>query len=472
MMSGHRPRLILLQGTFVLLHSFLVIITITHIFFTLDLLPRFMSDYLIVYAKMTSHFLFLTGNDSLSIVQRLDKLKDDKNYKELYISLIYIDEMVANAIVDVLRSNDRKWDGVHLAHCTGQVEVVITNALALGSVQKITLLPDSDHMNDKCLYALANGLRVNKSVKSLVLRVNLSKQLAIALAEGLGCNSALEDLSLLLSASDRYSIAALARGIQRNTKLRSLKLNQCSLEDGHVSDLVLALDSHPSLLDLSVQGRCCRSKGIIAISSLLKSDSKKLIKLDLSNQQELAIETFAVSFLASALPTNTTLKFLDLSSNRLNDGDVTSLAAALEENSALEELRLVNCNVSDRSATTLANHLPFMRGLKSLWLYGNPFDMEGAKNLLEAVRGNSNLGQLLIPRGRRKTMDEIQRDIEYYLILNRGGRKLLQNVGTSPGLWPRVLNRAGSVHWDYFTTKSAQADIIYILLQGPALLER
>jgi hypothetical protein len=217
---------------------------------------------------------------------------------------------------------------------------------------------------------------------------------------------------------------------------------------------------------------CCRSKGIIAISSLLKSDSKKLIKLDLSNQQELAIETFAVSFLASALPTNTSLKFLDLSSNRLNDGDVTSLAAALEENSALEELRLVNCNVSDRSATTLANHLPFMRGLKSLWLYGNPFDMEGAKNLLEAVRVNANLGQLLIPRGRRKTMDEIQRGIEYYLILNRGGRKLLQNVGTSPGLWPRVLNRAGSVNWDYFITKSAQADIIYILLQGPALLER
>jgi Ran GTPase-activating protein (RanGAP) involved in mRNA processing and transport len=429
-----------------------------------------------IIIAMTSHFLFVTGSDSQSIVQRLYKLQGDPTYTELYISLIEIDDLVANAIIDVLKNNERTWEGIHLAHCTGQVDTVISSALALGSVQKLTLLPDGGStVNDKCLYALASGLPTNQSVTSLVIRVNLYKKLAIALAEGLSTNTGLQELSLILSTSDASAIAALARGIQTNSTLRSLKLNRCSLEDGQVADLVRALENHPSLCELSVQGSSCRAMGIIAISGLLQESSNmKPLKLDLSNQDFEENEMFGISFLAPSLPSNKSMRFLDLSSNHLTDAHVTCLASALSENSTLEELRLVNCNISEKGAKLLAAKLPQMRGLKTLWLYGNLFGRAGATALLQAVKINVHMEQLLLPRSRDNTepMDDIQKEMEYYLILNRGGRQMLTHPQVPSGLWPHILQKAGSVDgddYDYYMSRQARPNAMYCLLQGPAL---
>jgi hypothetical protein len=428
---------------------------------------------------MTSHFLFVTGSDSQSIVQRLYKLQDDRSYTELYVSLIEIDDLIANAIIDVLMNKERTWKGIHLAHCTGQVDTVISSALALGSVQKLTLLPDGGTVNDKCLYALASGLPTNQSVTSLVIRVDLYKELAIALAEGLSTNTGLQELSLILSTSDANAIAALARGVQTNSTLRSLKLNRCSLEDGHVADLVRALENHPSLSELSVQGSSCRAMGIIAISGLLQESSnmKPLkLELDLSNQDFEKDEMFGISFLAPSLPSNKSMRFLDLSSNHLTDADVTCLASALSENSTLEELRLVNCNISEKGAKILAAKLPQMRGLKTLWLYGNVFGRAGATALLQAVKVNVHLEQLLLPRSRDdEPMNDIQKEMEYHLLLNRGGRQMLTHPQVPLGLWPQVLEKAGSVDgddYDHYVARQARLNALYCLLQGPALFSR
>jgi hypothetical protein len=427
---------------------------------------------------MTSHFLFVTGSDSQSIVQRLYKLKDNRCYTELYVSLIEIDDLVANAIIDVLKNKERTWEGIHLAHCTGQVDIVISSALALGSVQRLTLLPDGGTVNDKCLYALASGLPTNQSVTSLVIRVDLYKELATTLAEGLSTNTGLQELSLILSTSDASAIAALARGIQTNSTLRSLKLNRCSLEDGHVADLVRALENHPSLSELSVQGSSCRAMGIIAVSGLLKESSDKPLKLelDLSNQDFEEDEMFGISFLAPSLPSNKSMRFLDLSSNHLTDADVTCLASALSENSTLEELRLVNCNISEKGAKILAAKLPQMRGLKTLWLYGNLFGRAGATALLQAVKLNVHLEQLLLPQSRDdEPMNDIKEEMEYYLILNRGGRQMLTHPQVPSGLWPYALEKAGSVHgddYDYYVAGQARPNALYCLLQGPVLFSR
>jgi hypothetical protein len=380
---------------------------------------------------------------------------------------------VSRGIVDVLQDRSRPWDGIHLAHCTGKVDVVISNVLQLESVQKLSLLPNGHHINDKCLYALANGLKVNKSVKGLVLRVDLYQELSSALAEGLNANSALEELSLILSTSDTNAITTLARGIQGNSKLKSLMLNRCSLEDGQIAALVSALENHPSLRELSVQGSSCRAKGIVAISGLLQSANTKPFKLDLSKQDFKRNEMFGISFLAPALLENRSMRFLDLSSNNLTDIDVACIASALSENSALEELKLVNCSITNRGAKIIANKLPRMTGLKGLWLHDNPFDKDGALYLLEAMRTNMHMEQLILPRGRENSLDDIQREIEYYSMLNRGGRRLLRSQNNIPlGLWPRVLGRAGCLRWDSFSDKSTPVDVIYCLLHGPALFAR
>jgi hypothetical protein len=421
--------------------------------------------------RMTSQYLFVTGSDSDSIVERLMKLKDDRAYTELYVSMIELDVAVSNALISVLRDRSRSWEGIYFAHCTGNVDVVISNALELGSVEKLSLLPSGHHIDDRCLFALANGLRLNTSIKSLVLRVDLFQELSEALAEGLSANSSLEELSLILSTAETTAVETLARGIQKNSGLKALKLNRCSLEDGQVAALIQALENHPSLRELIVQGSSCRAKGIVAISGLLQSDSKKPFKLDLSNQQFQRNGMFGISFLAPALPANKSMRFLDLSSNDLADVDVTCIASALCENSALEELKLTNCNISDNGVRIIAEHLPKMTGLKSLWLYGNPFGTQGANSLLDALRRNMYLEQLLLPRDKGKPFDDIQRKTEYFLALNKGGRRILLESNNVPmGLWPLIFERVNTVRLNSLSAKKAQANVIYFLLQGPAFM--
>jgi hypothetical protein len=420
---------------------------------------------------MTSQYLFVTGSDSDSIVERLMKLKDNRAYTELYVSMIELDVAVSNALISVLRDRSRSWEGIYFAHCTGNVDVVISTALELGSVAKLSLLPSGHHIDDRCLFALANGLRLNTSIKSLVLRVDLFQELSEALAEGLSANSSLEELSLILSTAETTAVETLARGIQKNSGLKALKLNRCSLEDGQVAALIQALENHPSLRELIVQGSSCRAKGIVAISGLLQSDSKKPFKLDLSNQQFQRNGMFGISFLAPALPANKSMRFLDLSSNDLADVDVTCIASALCENSALEELKLTNCNISDNGVRIIAEHLPKMTGLKSLWLHGNPFGTQGANSLLDALRINMHLEQLLLPRDKGKPFDDIQRKTEYFLALNKGGRRILLESNNVPvGLWPLIFERVNKVRLNSLSARKAQANVIYFLLQGPAFM--
>jgi Ran GTPase-activating protein (RanGAP) involved in mRNA processing and transport len=365
-----------------------------------------------------------------------------------------------------------------VAQCTGNVDVVITSALELGKVKRLSLLLSGRQFNDNCLFALAKGLQKNRSVKSLVLRVDLFQRLAEALAEGLSTNAALEELSLILSTSDTTAINTLARGIKQNTGLKTLLLNRCSLEDGQVAALIKALENHPSLQELSVQGSQCRAMGIVAISGLLQSSNEKPFKLDLSKQNFSRNEMFGISFLAPALPDNKSMRFLDLSSNDLTDVDMACLASALAENSALEELKLINCNISDKGIQILAHHLPRMVGLRSLWLQNNPFGLKGAQVLLDAVKKNKQLEQLWLPTGKGPEMDRIQEALLPHLQLNQAGQKLLySDPNTVPqSLWPLVLERVNAIEWDsvskQHSSDKALLNAMYHLLQGPALCIR
>lgn len=428
---------------------------------------------------MTSQYLFVTGSDSQSIIERLHKHKNDQGYRELYVSMIDINDDISDAIIEVLQDDTRSWDGIHVAHCTGNVDVVISCALEMGKVRKLSLLPSGQHFNDECLFALADGLKKNQSVESLVFRVDLFQRLSEALAEGLSANSALEELSLILSTSDTTAINTLARGIKQNSGLKTLLLNRCSLEDGQVAALIKALENHPTLQELSVQGSSCRAMGIVAISGLLQSTNEKPFKLDLSKQNFSSGDMFGISFLAPALPDNKSMRFLDLSSNDLTDIDITCLASALAENSALEELKLVNCNISDKGAQILASQLQRMKSLKSLWLQDNPFGRKGAQCLFEAAKKNKQLESLWLPTGKGRMVDEMQQGLHPHLQLNQAGQKLLYTTDPNSipqSLWPLVLERINSIEWDSvserYTAAQAPPNAIYHLLQGPSLCIR
>jgi Ran GTPase-activating protein (RanGAP) involved in mRNA processing and transport len=250
------------------------------------------------------------------------------------------------------------------------------------------------------------------------------------------------------------------------------------LEDGQVASLIKALENHPSLQVLSVQGSSCRAMGIVAISGLLQSKNQKPFKLDLSKQNFCQDETFGISFLAPALSANKSMRFLDLSHNSLSDIDVTYLASALAENEALEELKLINCNISNKGAQILARQLKKMTGLKSLWLQENPFGLRGAQSLYYASLENWQLEQLWFPTGKGEAVDRLQEALFPHLQLNQAGQKLLytDHNRVPQALWPLALGRINAIAFDSVSARysavEAPSNVMYKLLQGPALCVR
>jgi hypothetical protein len=73
------------------------------------------------------------------------------------------------------------------------------------------------------------------------------------------------------------------------------------------------------------------------------------------------------------------------------------------------------------------------------------------------------------------TLMGLQKQIAYNRCLTVGGRKLLKAINVPLSLWSLVFERAVKMlRWGSFADgrKKAQADVIYYLLQGPALFER
>ena len=126
-------------------------------------------------------------------------------------------------------------------------------------------------------------------------------------------------------------------------------------------------------------------------------------------------------------------------------------------------------DISPKSPSCLIqNQLPNLRFLH--------FPREALKALVEVLRYNTSI-EWINASFRTKTH-------EYYLDLNRGGRRILTNsVGSkysskvSPTLWPQILERASSdlrteLHKDrYCGGENRKYDVVYHLLRNQILLE-
>jgi hypothetical protein len=426
---------------------------------------------------MIPQLLFVTGGgDSQAIVTRIQKSKHDAHFTEIFLSGIHVDQPILEALFDILEHG--KWEGIHMGQCTGMVHNLIEHSCS--RVQKLSLLCDFCRMEPSWCQSLSRGLQDQSCrLTKLMLRVQLSHDLAIALYEGLSVHhSSLEELVLPISDSSLKSIVLLSTALRQCRSLKKLRLNRHDLvwtmDAFQIVTLMKALEGHESLQDLSIQGSSCNEAGIQVISECVV---KGLEKLDLSNHRFGGDRLCGMEHLTASLKNNNNrLKFLSLSGHRLTETDISGLAASLEH-CQLEELCLTNCHLSDQSIVIFAKMLPKMKHLKYLWLHDNPFGQVGASALLASLERNCELEHLILPRGRGSVMDGLQRQIEFYLVLNRAGRRLLRATNNRPvplALWPKVLDRAGKARRDYYfaASKGIHVDAIFHLLQGPVLFGR
>eukprot|EP00980_Cylindrotheca_fusiformis_P020585 scaffold7641_cov115-Cylindrotheca_fusiformis.AAC.31 len=440
------------------------------------------------FDEMIPQLLFVTGNgNNRSVVKSMKRSSRNRAFSEMFLSGVDVDIDIFNTIVDIL--NSRKWNGIHMAECTGLIPELIEAVSPL--VEKLSILGDFWELDSCCCQSLSRGLRLpNTRLEKLMLRVQLSNDLSMALEQSLSSRHCrIEELIVPISNSGKNgNVTILSKALQQSKTLKALKINRQDNMDTTkdedrrhpISTLWKSLEDHPSLQELSIPGDADFGIETLAEDSGVLVQS--LQKLDLSNHRFNGDPLPGIQSIARRLSSSpNSLEYLSISGHSLSRMDVMSLADALShpQHARIEELHMNNCNLDDDCIIAFAKRLPAMKTLKRLFLHDNPFGKTAAAALAEGMRHNCEIEHFVLPRKARKATQVQQ--IELYLALNRAGRRLLKAKDPIPlSMWPDVLHRAGETltpgkqQQQQYSNSSCihRNDVLYHLLQGPALLER
>ena len=291
-----------------------------------------------------------------------------------------------------------------------------------------------------------------------------------------------------LSIADAH---CLGQGLISNTKLTSLDLTGCGLDDQAICTLVDSSKGLRNLEHLSLDFNTFGDVGVEALSKgVLRDKDSRLRDLSLFGNR---ISADGAEELAEALRRNHTLTRLILSFNRIGDEGAAALASALTVNTTLQNLWFPSNSVGPAGIQAFCDNLPKMDGLEQLNV-GLLLDDSAANALASAVKDNLRLFVLHMEKaiydessgefdgssGCRSSSDDT---LDFYLRLNRSGRRLLRDRNTvSPALWPHLLaqtqckeaNNYESESRDevYSAKRNSIPDVLfYFLRQNPDLLE-
>jgi len=253
-----------------------------------------------------------------------------------------------------------------------------------------------------------------------------------------------------------------------SSKTKSLKHVSLANNDKWVAgsnqlvNIIVALSTHSQLEKLELENSYIGRNESMAIASLLRCTAAKLHTLNLSDS---SIYDGAAEILADALPTNKSLRTLDLKYNDIGNEGVDaiaraiangsselrvlnlsynesmtiygwkSIAAALSESkgSSLEELYLIGNNIGNTGAIIFAKALANNSTLKTLGLAENAITEEGWSAFSKLLCDTSSMNRTFLSnhtlnccsdRGGtpRRTLMRISNDASWYLALNNNGR--------------------------------------------------
>ncbi|XP_059818189.1 NACHT, LRR and PYD domains-containing protein 3-like isoform X2 [Hypanus sabinus] len=190
-------------------------------------------------------------------------------------------------------------------------------------------------------------------------------------------------------------------------KIQKLCLGAVGLTDSGVEDLASPLSKISSLMELDLVSNKLGDSGVKLLSTVLRNPECKIQKLGLN---EVGLTDSGAEDLVSALSTNHSLMELDLGSNKLGDSGVKLVSAALRNPECkIQKLWLDKVSLTDSGAADLVSALsakpsltglslgynsltdrsvPALRGLilalpslEWIGLYGNWFSWTGEKEL-------------------------------------------------------------------------------------------
>jgi Ran GTPase-activating protein (RanGAP) involved in mRNA processing and transport len=419
--------------------------------------------------------------DSTTIASVLREAEDRAHVKELTLRNVAIDRVVAEA-AEGLFSQNRNWTKIDTIHCTGFLSRLIQATLSRTQQFSFTGSVPIAHnprysLDVSSLQALGQALKDFEGLKTLSLKgTRLPRRGLEAFCAGLAESSSLQTLQMSHCALESEQVALLSSALQQNQHLTALSLAHCkfglhnpttthSSAPPQFATLVESLVTHPKLQSLNIYGIYCNPRSTEALSSLLRNPHTQLWHLGLKNNLRHPEDKLTITNLLQALEHNTTLTYLQISGNNVEDVDMEQVAEIItHSNHTLRALSLTANNIEDERLLSFARRLTDMKALRYLDVQRNRFTNVSKTQIIAALKDNMELERLDLDG----TWDATK---SFYLSLNKGGRRLLQSSNNTPlGLWPLVLERANTIQFGR-NQPHANLDVLYCLfLQGPAAL--
>ena len=158
--------------------------------------------------------------------------------------------------------------------------------------------------------------------------------------------------------------------------------------------------------------------------------------------------------IGEALSSCSVLEEFALTNCRVNN-DV--LSALLGLSSRLKALYLCDCYLEEMHLAQLVDALVYHPCLKQLWLNGKQrFGSDASKLLVEGLKTHTELEHIQMPNA-----GDCCPQMQGYMELNRGGRRLLGFPNTNLALWPLVLERVGRIPR---LSHKSRANILYFFI--------
>ena len=292
----------------------------------------------------------------------------------------------------------------------------------------------------------ARGLSGNKVLKKLYLDCyNIDNAGTTAMVSAFQGNETLEHLSLgvdggalaihglwqsaslkLLDLSDNeceedYTPTAFPEGLPNNATFEVLRISNCSLSTNDCLAVLDSLQENTVLRELEIQQKNFSLDVLCATALQVLLVKAPLQKLWLNGN---GVTNEGMVVLVEAIKRNTSLIELSLDDFGIGNETLLDLGEALVENKTLESLSLVYNDFSAEVVCYFFGILPRIKGLKKLSLCVPDVESLGLA-LVSGLKMNTSMeciyGVIL-----SRLPSDIQKSIQFYLKMNRNGRKFLQ----------------------------------------------